>query len=587
MELSKLRERRWHGKRDLPYSAAANFDQNNCISEDFHMAQTKVQSYRVTDLWRFCRDCIFAIPEIQREFVWDRKRVANLFDSIWRQLPIGTLLIWETDSSRRHLLRTVQQALPAHRDHNKHIWFIIDGQQRLAALYRAVEGGVVKNYNGQEINFDQLCFVFDKRFDPCRFGFVRKPQNGLHVPVKEILLPNWRRHVRRMVNQQKFYEIEKFRDRLQKYSVPVVFVDTTDLGEVRETFLRINSGGLRISKADRAFSRAARLDMRRLVKELRAELTHGFNEIDPVVIQASVAVMRGQKEVSGSAIEKVLASLEEEEIKGGTVSKEFSRSWRRIRNAIAKSVDYLCNEMKVINRSFLPSDNIIPVLSYFFYTNNLAQPTSRQRREIRKWFWGTGVAGRYSGRGYYQNIRKDLDFMRRLASNKQGTFFLSERMPKADVKTTDYSYPSSLTSSYLLMLCLRGPKYLENGSQIPLKETSSVSNRKDKHHIFPKALLRRYRFSTREVNSLCNLCFVVAEENQSIGNKRPSVYLRELKQPKFFASVMKSHLIPYQRDSGLWDQNVRRGYKKFLAQRLDAICNAFEKEAGMQLFRRD
>jgi len=390
-----------------------------------------------------------------------------------------------------------------------------------------------------------------------------------------------------MVNQQKFNEIEKFRDRLKKYSVPVVFLDTTDLGEVRETFLRINSGGLRISKADRAFSRAARLDMRRLVKELRAELTHGFSEIDPVVIQASVAVMQGQKEVSGSAIEKVLASLEEEEIQGGTVSKEFSRRWRRMRNAVAKSVDYLCNELKLVNRSFLPSDNMIPVLSYFFYSNNLAQPTSRQRREIRKWFWATGIAGRYSGRGYYQNIRKDLDSMRRLASNKQGTFTLSERVPKSDVRTTDYSYSSSLTNAYFLMLCLRGPKYLENGSQIPLKETSSVSNRKDKHHIFPKALLRRYGFSSREMNSLCNLCFVVAEENQSIGNKRPSVYLRELKQPAFFASVMKSHLIPHQKDSGLWDNNVRRGYRQFVAQRLDSICNAFEKEAGMRLFRRD
>ncbi len=551
------------------------------------MAYTNVHPYKVSELWKFCHDCIFAIPEIQREFVWDKKRVSNLFDSIWRQLPIGTLLIWETDASCRHLLRTVQQVLPPHRDHNKHIWFIIDGQQRLSALYRAVEGGVIRNYNGQEINFDQLCFVFDKRFDPCHFGFVRRVQKGLHVPVKEIFLSNWRRHIRKMVNQQKFNEIEKFRNRLSRYRIPVVFVDTTDLEEVRETFLRINSGGLRISKADRAFSRAARLDMRRLVMELRRELPLGFNEIDPAFIQAAVAVMCGQKEVGGSAIEKVLASLEKEEIEEGRVSKEFARRWRKMRNAISKSVDYLCNDLKVVNKSFLPSENMVPVLSSFFLENNLAQPSSRQRGEIRKWFWATGVAGRYSGRGYYQNIRKDLDFMKRLARKKEGTFSLPERVSKADVRRTDYTYASSLAISCFLMLCLRGPKYLENGSPIPLKETASVSNRKDKHHIFPKALLRRYRFSVREANSLCNLCFVVAEENQSIGSKKPSVYLRELRRPRFFPSVMRSHLIPYKTGSGLWDGNIRKGYKKFLTQRQDVICRALEKEAGMRMFKRD
>jgi uncharacterized protein with ParB-like and HNH nuclease domain len=52
------------------------------------MAYTTVESYSVGSLWQFCRDCIFAIPEIQREFVWDRKRVVHLFDSIWRQLPV-------------------------------------------------------------------------------------------------------------------------------------------------------------------------------------------------------------------------------------------------------------------------------------------------------------------------------------------------------------------------------------------------------------------------------------------------------------------------------------------------------------------
>jgi hypothetical protein len=48
---------------------------------------------------------------------------------------------------------------------------------------------------------------------------------------------------------------------------------------------------------------------------------------------------------------------------------------------------------------------------------------------------------------------------------------------------------------------------------------------------------------------------------------------------------MRSHLIPYGPDSGIWDTDLKRGYRKFLKQRLDLICKAFDSQAGMRLFR--
>jgi hypothetical protein len=50
---------------------------------------------------------------------------------------------------------------------------------------------------------------------------------------------------------------------------------------------------------------------------------------------------------------------------------------------------------------------------------------------------------------------------------------------------------------------------------------------------------------------------------------------------------MKSHVVPYKSDSGLWFAGARRGYKKFINQRLQLICSAFEKEAGIRLFKKD
>jgi len=122
---------------------------------------------------------------------------------------------------------------------------------------------------------------------------------------------------------------------------------------------------------------------------------------------------------------------------------------------------------------------------------------------------------------------------------------------------------------------------------MPLSEAASPANRKDKHHIFPRALLQRNNFPPKQANSLCNMCYIVAEENQSIGSNKPLVYLAPYRRQKQFARVMKSHLIPYKYDSGLWARNIRRGYRRFLNERLDLVRRAFEKEAGIRLFRED
>jgi uncharacterized protein with ParB-like and HNH nuclease domain len=38
----------------------------------------------------------FAVPKLQRNFVWDPGRAAKLLDSIYRGMPIGSLFLWRT-----------------------------------------------------------------------------------------------------------------------------------------------------------------------------------------------------------------------------------------------------------------------------------------------------------------------------------------------------------------------------------------------------------------------------------------------------------------------------------------------------------
>ena len=39
------------------------------------------------------------LPEMQRKYVWPATRVRDLLDSLYREYPSGTILVWETEEA--------------------------------------------------------------------------------------------------------------------------------------------------------------------------------------------------------------------------------------------------------------------------------------------------------------------------------------------------------------------------------------------------------------------------------------------------------------------------------------------------------
>lgn len=96
--------------------------------------------------------------------------------------------------------------------------------------------------------------------------------------------------------------------------------------------------------------------------------------------------------------------------------------------------------------------------------------------------------------------------------------------------------------------------------------------------------MTRKDVSRKKVNSIVNICFLAAQENQKIGGSSAlSGYLHEFRRKRYFASVMKSNLIPYKNNSSLWESN-KTGFTKLLNERLKIIIDAFEKESGLIIF---
>jgi uncharacterized protein with ParB-like and HNH nuclease domain len=133
----------------------------------------------------------FWLPNIQRPFVWSEEQICRLFDSILREYPISTLLVWKTTSGIRRRkfidnwkgsLRLSDFYVP---EDTKKKCLVLDGQQRLQSLYIGLKG----SFEGKELYFDvlsgDLAAPDDVKF---KFKFLDRTSAGFPwVIVKDLV----------------------------------------------------------------------------------------------------------------------------------------------------------------------------------------------------------------------------------------------------------------------------------------------------------------------------------------------------------------------------------------------------------------
>ena len=93
----------------------------------------------------------YVLPAIQRQFVWSAEQIENLFDSLMRGYPIGSFLFWKVQPQRigdfqfyrfmdHYHERDYTHNDPLKPADNREITAVLDGQQRLTALYIGLLG---------------------------------------------------------------------------------------------------------------------------------------------------------------------------------------------------------------------------------------------------------------------------------------------------------------------------------------------------------------------------------------------------------------------------------------------------------------
>ncbi len=527
-------------------------------------------------------DCIYAIPQLQRNYVWDKNRVCLLLDSIYNHYPIGVSLVWRAKSNKIAEIKPNNRTIiPSFNVNRKYIDFIIDGQQRLTSLYGLIEGIHEAIDFNSNIDFRKVYFSVSRKAEK-RFIYFKKydANRGDYIPVHDIIQNGIMQLKRRFsLNNLKLQEVKRLKSRIQSYRFYFIYVETNSINEIQETFVRINSQGMTVGKADALFARTTNIGLKDLVNNTRrAMLARQYDEMKPEAFIYMLSLSKGEKQVGKRALDNFVRKFKKQK----QFKFKFQKEWKKYHKAFLFTVDYLATEFGITSYSLLPSDNIFTILSLFFYLNN-GRPNPHQKREIKKWFWHTAIGERYSGSGFNKNIPKDIDFFHKLAKRNNYRYVIDEKINPNEFLKKDYRKTnfSSVIAYYLFLKSIE-PDYLATGEPMMLDNALSLSNRRDRHHIFPRNLLARRKINNKWKHSIANICFLAADENQSVSDDHPKVYLEPYKRKRFFKRVMRKYLIPTYKDSGIWNSNVKQGFKSFLNQRATLILNGIAKEVGVR-----
>ncbi|MGW5863200.1 GmrSD restriction endonuclease domain-containing protein [Streptomyces sp. NPDC055239] len=504
------------------------------------------------------------VPSIQRDFVWMRPDVRDLFDSLYRGYPVGALLLWKTNLTVPFKTAAVVQT--AESQHQP--LYLLDGQQRLTSLawvYRPDSKA-----DGR---------LIDLRFDVRTEEFVNpsaiQRKDPLLFPVSLLLQEN-----------VQFYQVLRdaglsledpsfaaWTQRLQKvnnirsHQIAVITYESDDYEEVAELFARLNKGGRRLSKGDLVYSAIA------------ARWSDGLETMDAFHQELEDSNFALNREAV-LRLMSLLAGTGAHHIKliGGEVDEAALKdAWQATEAALRLAIDFLRSECSIPRSDILSSPNlaIVPALLLHGRSGHL-RPGEAQL--LRRWVYTAMAFSHYS-----LQVEGKLDAEARLIRERGGEELFVELIRRASGPRSADSplHPRDMEQKYsthpffrLLYIAALQARVRDWATNIAITDQPLSTGAKiEFHHVFPRAQVQTI-YAKEEWNSLANLAFIAGQTNKMISSRLPDSYMTGIAGER-----LAEQWIPEDTELRTLDR-----FPDFLAARRCLLANTLNELLGLPAY---
>jgi hypothetical protein len=525
-------------------------------------------TFKVSSLVEKCANKEFLLPEIQRGFVWKKTQIRDLIDSLYHDYPTGSILGWEADE--QPIARPIGDAKP--RKDTRVELLILDGQQRLTALYAAFGNPI----NGKQVeiwfNIDTEAFAIHRRSN------LNLPWVSVTQVVNEGAVTTAQRLD--LLSNPKIGEyLERLNrlERIKEYTYQVYVLRKVSYQQVTDIFQRVNSKGTRLQQSELAIAQLAFSLPGLITDEINAFLHEleglGFKFHLPFFMRCLHAVLSNSLGNPLRADFKIFQS-EIKELRKTNLDYEavLKEGWKQTRKSIQRLVNILKNTLGIQSSEWIASENALVIPVFYLSLDTVPEPDVKS---MLIWLLHALMWGRYSGAA---ETVLDRDFQLLLSASLP-SFKELLRQTRREVKEEDLRRAGSQSPFRIMLYLASRYKKAKDWSrdQVIISSTGIGDNSLQFHHIFPTAYLKsKEKYVESLANQIANLTFISRVSNRSISMTEPSHYLAELRRKD--QQLLDFHFIPI--DPPLWNVDKFSSFLKarrtLIARGINEFLNGFE-----------
>lgn len=336
-----------------------------------------------------------SVPPFQREFVWQRERVKALFDSINKNYPIGSLLLWKPAENYNWENNTHVGPYTLSSDHYED-WYVLDGFQRLSTMF-----GCLTNPNktmlvcDEQMRRDYFALCYDLKSEDFFFMSNTKDPRPYQIPVYALMSAIDLRQYSRKYMENKISDLElddyltkadNLAQKIANFDIACIKIANANIQEAVEIFSRLNTQGVKMS-SDWIVNALSYSDncpkfsdkITSLLKELKKFNFHGLSR---------EAIFRCFQSSFGKMY------FDESNIEGMARRNDFDKVTSEVIPFIIKSVEFLHDGLNVLNHKLLPYN--IQLIFFMEFFRQLSNPTEQQLEDLKYWFWKTSYCNYFT-----------------------------------------------------------------------------------------------------------------------------------------------------------------------------------------------
>ncbi len=519
-----------------------------------------------------------ALPDFQRDFVWDPSSTEELIESICQSYPAGSLLRIKNSNHSFFAPREIAGA-PGLNGH-KPSYLILDGQQRMTSLYQAFYGVGTHRYFiqiGGLIDDGDLedCVWHVRKKDADKwYSKLEQQAEGLIFPFSRLFgedegFEEWmdavleirsetgdeRKELKKMIRDVKARFIQPVLD----YEFPMVtLAENTSPEAVCTIFETLNRTGVKLSVFDLLAARFWPEEVRLRDLWLKAldeyPIIADFNT-DPYYVLQAISLFTAQ--AAPSCKRGDVLKMQVSQIRDG---------WDPIIKGLAEGYRILRDDCGVVLPQWLPYVTLmVPLAAICAQSGHIKGPASAANRDkIKRWFWCSVFGQAYENAPNSQAARDFMEVNRWLDGGDPPQAVAKFTF---DSKTLRQTTPRqrSIYRGVIALILRNEARDFHTGKRITVNMI--LDAKIDDHHVFPQGYIADSLPDVTSVQRDCilNRTLIDKATNIRIGKRAPSKYLQEIKEElgDKFDGLIASHLLPSSDGSPLMADN----FEAFLDER--------------------